>query len=217
MIYVMVWYKTSWFLLKASYISRMSCHMSAGARGRRAATRLPAEMTETADHSTPEEEKETEADRLNKQLDAIKKQLNEEIKITVSGAASNHNYKKYPESGLSYPILSLNIPNSLFLLWSKRNKIESKLGVAETPLINSLSTESMGNFMSLNTTSTTLIQRLRSKQSRFLSNYRKLGGTKQNKLQSQFTNMILLQEEVIPSNGIVNSQVCIYPCMQRTS
>ena len=159
----------------------------------------PAEMTETADHSSPDtdEQKETEADRLNKQLDAIKKQLNEEIKITVSGAASNHNYKKFPESGPSHPILSLNIPNSLFLLWSKRNKIESKLGVAETPLINSLSTESrMGNFMNLNTASTTLVERLRSKQSRFFSNYRKLGGTKKNKLQSQFTNMILLQEEL---------------------
>lgn len=162
-------------------------------------------MTET-DHDESnhiEEEKETEMDRLFKQLVAVKNQL-KEIIITANGAASNHNHVKLSCS--NHPVLSLDIPNSLFLLWSKRNKIESKLEIVETPLIN-FATERIGNFISLDVASTMLIQRLRNKQSRFLANYRKFGGAKQKKLQKQCTNMIVLQEEVIPLNSIVNPQV----------
>lgn len=174
-------------------------------------------MTETdheSDTDRQTEETETETDRLFKQLDALKKQL-KEIKITASGAASNLNYVKF-NSANNHPIISLNIPNSLFLLWSKRNKIESKLGSAKTPMIN-LVAESIGKFISLNAASATLIQRLRNKQSRFLANYRKSVGAKQKKLLKQCTNMILLQEEVIPldrlqvtASYIASSVLAIY-------
>ena len=169
-----------------------------------------AEMTEAdpkSDAEPEEETAETEEDRLCKQLDAIKIQ-SKEINITVSGAANNHTHRKFPVGGPGHTIFSLDIPNKLFLLWSKRNKIENKLGVAETPPIT-LAAESMGNFVSLDASSTSLIRRLRNKQSRFLANYRRLGGAKQNKLQKQCTNMILLQEDVIPFTSTVNPQVYV--------
>lgn len=164
-------------------------------------------MTEAESEIKPEQAKtETETDRLNKQLDAIKKQ-SKELNINVAGAANNLNYKKFLAT--SNPILSLNIPNDLFLLWNKRNKLESKLGVAQTSL-TSLTADSLGNFIRINPASATLMQRLKNKQSRFLANYRKSGGAKQKQLHTQSTNMILLQEEVISSSSIINrSQVTI--------
>lgn len=150
-----------------------------------------------------EEESESEADRLYKQLEAVRKQ-SEELNITANAAASNPNYKKLLAKG--QPILSLDIPNSLLLLWSKRKKIESKLGVPETPLVK-LATESIqGNFISLDATSTTLMERLRTKQVRFMVNYRKNGGAKKRKLQKLSTNMILLREEVISSSSNTENQ-----------
>ena len=61
-------------------------------------------------------EAETETDRLFKQLDAIKKQ-SRALHIIIGGAADNLNCRKLLSK---HPVLSLNIPNSLFLLWSKR-------------------------------------------------------------------------------------------------
>ena len=161
------------------------------------------ELSDTADL---EEESESEADRLYKQLDAVKKQA-KELTITASAAASNLNHKKLLAKG--QPILSLIILNSLLLLWSNRKKLETKLGVPETPLVQLAAESIPGNFITLDVTSATLTERLRSKQVRFLVvNYRKNGGAKQRKLQKQSTNMLLLREEIIPSScSTENSQV----------
>ena len=160
------------------------------------------ELSDTADL---EEESESEADRLYKQLDAVRKQA-KELTITASAAASNPNHKKLLAKG--QPILSLIIPNSLLLLWSNRKKLETKLGVPETPLVQLAAESIPGNFITLDATSATLTERLRSKQVRFLVNYRKNGGAKQRKLQKQSTNMLLLREEIIPSScSTENSQV----------
>ena len=162
------------------------------------------ELSDTADL---EEESESEADRLYKQLDAVRKQA-KELTITASAAASNPNHKKLLAKG--QPILSLIIPNSLLLdlLWSNRKKLETKLGVPETPLVQLAAESIPGNFITLDVTSATLTERLRSKQVRFLVNYRKNGGAKQRKLQKQSTNMLLLREEIIPSScSTENSQV----------
>ena len=153
-------------------------------------------MTDSANKvATPEAEADVQAEaeaqaelqaeinRLTAELDAIKKQ-SKDITIGITGAANNPNYKKFK----SEAILSLNVPNSLFLLWNKRNKLEYKLGSAETSLI------------SINAASTTLKQRLKNKQSRFLVDYRKASGSRQKKLHAQCTNMILLEGEVIPCN-----------------
>ena len=163
------------------------------------------EIDKELELSDTDEEGESEADRLCKQLDAIRKQ-SKGISITASAVASNPNYKKMLAKGK--PILSLDIPNSLLLLWSKTNKIESKLGIPETPLIKLAAASIAGNFISLDVTSATLMERLRNKQVRFLGNNRKNSGAYRRKLQQRSTNMILLKEE-IASCSIENSQVAI--------
>ena len=148
-------------------------------------------------------EAETETDLLFKQLDAIKKQ-SRALRIIIGGAADNLNCSKLSSK---HPVLSLNIPNSLFLLWSKRNKIENTLGIAETSLIY-LAAENLENLIRLDTASTTLIQRLRIKQSRFMATHKRSSGSKRSKLQAQSTNMIMLQHEIIAFNtSTVNTQV----------
>ena len=142
-----------------------------------------------------EAEDEDEIERLTEELDASKMQA-KETNIVIAGVVNNHNHKKF---AANKAVLSLNIPNSLFLLWNKINKLQCKLGIAETPLI-SLTTESLSNVLCLNAASTTLQQRLRIKKSKFLANYKKAGGSKQKKLLAKFSNMILLEGEVTPSN-----------------
>ena len=67
--------------------------------------------------------------------------------------ASNPNYKKLLVKGQT--ILSLVIPNSLLLSWSKKKKIETKLGVPETPLVKLAAESIPGNFITLDVTSAT--------------------------------------------------------------
>ena len=151
------------------------------------------------------EEGESKAGRFCKQLDTIRKQL-KGISITASVVASNPNYKKMLAKGK--PILSLDIPNSLLLLWSKTNKIESKLKIPETPLIKLTAASIARNFISLGVTSATLMEQLINKQVGFLVNNQKNSGAYRRKLQQRSTNTILLKEE-IASCSIENSQVAI--------
>ena len=143
--------------------------------------------------ASTEAKAKAEIECLTAELDASKMQA-KETNVVIAGVANNHNHKKF---AANKAVLSLDIPNSLFLLWNKINKLECKLGIAETPLI-SLTTESLSSVLCLNAASTMLQERIRIKRSRFLANYRKAGGLKQKNLLAQFSNMILLKGEVNP-------------------
>ena len=140
-----------------------------------------------------EVEKDLES-KLKGELESINEKLNTTT-ITLSGATSNHNYKKIAGKE---PVLSLMIPNSLFSLWKQRREIEERL-LQDKSTLTEMANASLNKIIKLNTCASDLETRLQNELSRFQANYRKAAGRRRYKILSKVTNIMLLKDEVVPN------------------
>ena len=131
---------------------------------------------------------------LKGELESINEQL-DTTTIALSGAPSNHNYKKIASKE---PVLSLMIPNSLFSLWRRRREIEERL-MQEKSTLTEMANASLNKIIKLNTCASDLETRLQNECRRFQGNYRKATGRRRYKILSKVTNVILLKDEVVPN------------------
>ena len=98
--------------------------------------------------SEGERDLESELENINDQLDTTT--------IALSGAPSNHNYKKIASKE---PVLSLMIPNILFSLWRRRREIEERL-MQEKSTLTGMANASLNKIIKLNTCASDLAKRM---------------------------------------------------------
>ena len=135
---------------------------------------------------------------MEKELKGKLESINEKLAtttITLSGATSNHNYKKIAGKE---PVLSSMIPNSLFSLWKQKREIEEGL-MQDKSTMTEMANASLNKIIKLNTSASDLEARLQNESSRFQANYEKAAGRCRYKILSKINNIMLLKDEVVPN------------------
>ena len=140
-----------------------------------------------------EVERDLESELKSKLKDISRKM--DITEITLSGASSNHNYKKMASKE---PIPALIILNSLFSLWKRRREIEESLKQEKSKLAE-MANASLHKIVRLNTCASDLVTRLQSESCRFQAKFKQTPGSRRYQMLSKSTNIMLLKDEVVPN------------------
>ena len=117
------------------------------------------------------------------QLETIGKEV-DKFSITVkepSRKMAHHN-----------AMISLEIPNKLFLLWKNLKDLQQKLGKPQQSSLIHLVNQSIKGKLASVKEVTSVDERIRKLFSTFHSNYTKMGGAKRNKAMSKTTRLLVL-------------------------
>lgn len=104
------------------------------------------------------------SDAQKKQLKEIDAQI-ELLKITVESASVNPHYTSMRHKGTA---ASLCIPNKLYLLWDRRNKLQAKLGASVLKLSAMANDSIKGKILTLDTDEDSVETRLATESCRCL-------------------------------------------------
>ena len=136
--------------------------------------------------------------RLNDAIKDIKERM-KIIGVKVDGTATyDKTYNPGPAAGCSEDraVLSLSIPRQFFIIWNKYLTLCKELEKTPGSLTEELNMCIIGISEVLNHKSTTLNKRINTEFSRFITNYRRMGGAKRKVEVSKHTKIIVFQNEL---------------------
>lgn len=136
-------------------------------------------------------------ERLNDAIKDVKERM-KIIGVKVDGTATYDRTHKHPcsasrENRENTPVLSLSIPRQIFLNWNQYVTLCKEL--EKTPDCLTAELNDMSGTL-LNHQSTTLNKRINTEFSRFIANYRKMGGAKRKAEASKHTKIIVFRNEL---------------------